>query len=60
MSLMTKMWVLCVCVKIQCVLSGSQNKVWLCGRASAHGAMVVGSIPHGGRIELFHIPASAA
>ena len=29
------------------------------GRAIAHGAVVVGSIPHGGPIELFLISASA-
>ena len=30
-----------------------------CGRALAYGAVVVGSIPHGGPIEVFLIPASA-
>ena len=31
----------------------------LCGRVSAHGKGVVGSIYHGGSIELFHVPANA-
>ena len=30
-----------------------------CGRAPAHGAVDVGSIPHGGPIEVFLVPASA-
>ena len=30
------------------------------GRAFAHGARVIGSIPHVGPIKLFHVPSSAS